>query len=136
VDAAPTKLIREGVLDFLFAGVSIAVQQSLCGHDHAIQAVAALTGLLVDERRLQRVRLLKRTQSLKSGDLVFPDVPQSDRACSCEFSAYDRGARATLPETASELWAAQSEIVPERVQERGIRSGVHQMWLTVDANSM
>src|SRR5580704_15341933 len=54
MDTAPTELSREGVLDVLFAGVAIAVQQSLCGHDHAVRAVAALSSLLIDEGPLQR----------------------------------------------------------------------------------
>jgi hypothetical protein len=49
VDAAPTELVLQGVLDFFFAGISIAVQQNLCGHDHAVGAVTALGGLLIDE---------------------------------------------------------------------------------------
>lgn len=97
VDAAPTELVLQGVLDFFLAGIWIAVQQDLCGHDHAVGAVPALSGLLVDERSLQRVRFLDGTQSLERGDLIFTDVPQGDRACPCEFSAQSKAFRAAAP---------------------------------------
>src|SRR5260370_33463390 len=70
VDAAPTELILQGVLDFFLAGIWIAVQQNLCGHDHAVGAVTALSGLLIDERSLQRMRLLDGRQSLERGDRI------------------------------------------------------------------
>jgi hypothetical protein len=74
VDTAPTELVLQGVLDFFVAGIWIAVQQNLCGHDHTVGAVTALSGLLIDERPLQRVRLLDGTQTLQGSDLVIPHV--------------------------------------------------------------
>jgi hypothetical protein len=136
VDAAPAELIRERVPDILLAGIWIAVQQNLCGHDHAVGAVSALSGLLVDERLLQRMRLLDGTQSLESGDLVFADILQRNRARPCKLAADDSGAGATLPETATELGAIQSEVISQHVQQRGIGRGIHQMQFAVDSNSM
>src|SRR5437870_4903199 len=84
VDTAPTEMVVQRALDFFVAGIWIAIQQRLCGHDHAVGAVTALSGLLVDEGPLQRVRFLEGTQSLQGGDLVVPDVLQGSQACSCE----------------------------------------------------
>jgi hypothetical protein len=61
VDTAPAELVLQRILDFFVAGIWIAVQQDLCGHDHAVGAVAALSGLLIDERSLQWVKLLDGT---------------------------------------------------------------------------
>ena len=87
-----------------FAGVSITIQQSLCGHDHAIRAVTALRSLLIDERLLQRVRLLNRTQSLKSRDLVFADVPQGDRTRSCRVFRQPWRRRRRIGRDRSRTW--------------------------------
>ena len=42
----------------------LRVEQRLGRHDHAVAAVAALAGLLLDEGLLQRVQLLDRAQAL------------------------------------------------------------------------
>jgi hypothetical protein len=44
-----------------FAGLWIAVEQGFGRHDHAVRTVAALSGLLFDERLLQGMRPLQRT---------------------------------------------------------------------------
>src|SRR6476620_12473087 len=82
------------------------------------------------------MRLLDCTQSLEGGDLVITDVPQGNRACPCEFPAHYGGAGTTLPETAAELGAIQSEIVPQHIKQRRIGRGVHQMRFTVHRNSI
>jgi hypothetical protein len=96
----------------------------------------ALSGLLVDERPLQRVRLLEGAQSLQGGDLVIPDVSQGSQTRPCEFSTHDGGARTALPETATELWTIQFEIVAQHIQQRGLRSGGYRMRLAVYRNSV
>jgi hypothetical protein len=75
VGATAAELVRKRVLDVILTGIWIPVQQGFCRHDHAIRAVSALSGLLFDERFLQRVRLLTRTQSLQRDDVVVSDIP-------------------------------------------------------------
>ena len=77
LDLAPTELVSQRVLGFVLAGIWIVIQQNLCGHDHAVGAVPALSGLLVDERPLQRMKLLDGTHCLEGGDLIFTDVLKS-----------------------------------------------------------
>src|SRR5258707_1039034 len=101
VDPATTQLVSKSVLDFFVAGIWIAVQQNLCGHHHAVGAVRALSGLLVDERSLQRVQLLHGTQCLECAVLIFSPAPQGGPACPCQDSAHDNGASNALPEPAA-----------------------------------
>ena len=58
-------------LDLVVAGVRHSCPAALSQrHNHAVHAVAALRRLLLDERRLQRVRMLERAQAFERGDLA------------------------------------------------------------------
>ena len=54
--AAAAQVAGQGLGDFLVGGRGLVVEQGHQGHDHAVGAVAALGGLLVDERLLHRVQ--------------------------------------------------------------------------------
>ena len=56
VRAAAAQVAGEGALDFLVGGVRRAVEKRLQTHDLARRAVAALEGVGLDERALQRVQ--------------------------------------------------------------------------------
>jgi hypothetical protein len=58
--------------NFLAGGFRIAIEQSFSFNDHAGYAVTALSGLLADERRLQRVRAPVAAQTFESGDFAVP----------------------------------------------------------------
>src|SRR4051794_26128176 len=60
VGAAAAQIVGERLLDVAVRGVAVPVEQLLGHHDHAIDAVAALHRLLVDEGLLDRMRLLDR----------------------------------------------------------------------------
>ena len=62
------KMTRQRVIDLLFGGLGIFVKERLSRHQHAVDAIAALHGLRVDESLLQTVWLLGGTQALKRGD--------------------------------------------------------------------
>src|SRR2546429_2676826 len=49
----------------------IALEQRLGRHHHAVAAVAALAGLLLDERALQRVQLVERAEAFDGGDRLL-----------------------------------------------------------------
>src|SRR5437870_3153864 len=55
----------------LFIGwIGVLVQEGLHGQDDAADAISALRRLLVDERLLNRVRMLERPETLQRNDLV------------------------------------------------------------------
>src|SRR6202040_905923 len=55
--SAATKIVRQLGFDLLFRRFSVVRQQGGGLHDHAVDAVAALHGLLVHEGLLERVRM-------------------------------------------------------------------------------
>src|SRR5437870_7792948 len=57
---APAKHLRQRLLNVRIGCFGIPVQVGFCGHDHAAEAKAALHGLLIDERFLNRMRLRAR----------------------------------------------------------------------------
>ncbi len=57
------------LLNLLFGGFGVFVQERLGGQDHAIHTKTALRGLFIDERLLDGVRLLGCSQPFQSRDL-------------------------------------------------------------------
>src|SRR5256885_9707618 len=64
--AAAAQVAGQGLGDFLVGGRGLVVEQGHQGHDHAVGAVAALGGLLVNESLLHRVRSEEHTSELQS----------------------------------------------------------------------
>src|SRR3546814_21148732 len=60
--SAAAEITLQRLLDVAVARIGVFVEQRLRGHDHAVDAVAALRGLLVDEGLLARVRLVDRAE--------------------------------------------------------------------------
>src|SRR3546814_10671908 len=60
--SAAAEITLQRLLDVAVARIGVFVEQRLRGHDHAVDAVAALRGLLVDEGLLDRVRLVDRSE--------------------------------------------------------------------------
>src|ERR1051326_3722868 len=55
--AAASKIASQCLADLCFAGMRRPVEQCLGGHDHAVDAIAALHRLFCNESGLQRMRL-------------------------------------------------------------------------------
>jgi len=135
VDAAPTEMIRERVLDLFVAWIAIAVQEDLCGHDDSGGAIAALCRLLGDECLLQGVRVLHRAQSLQRSDVIVLNVPERRRAGPDQIAADYRSASSALPESATEFGPIQSEVVPQNVEQGCVGAGVDKAGFAVDCNA-
>src|SRR5437899_8505453 len=71
---APAKDPRQRLLNVRIGCFGIPVQVGFCGHDDAAEAKAALHGLLIDERFLNRMRLRARSQTFERRDLRARDV--------------------------------------------------------------
>ena len=56
------------IADVGFGGVRLIAQQRRRGHDPAVQAIAALRCLFLDEGRLQHVRVLRRAEAGEGDD--------------------------------------------------------------------
>lgn len=75
--AAATEIPRQLVANLRFRGLGDSIEQGLGGHDHAVQAIATLRGLLVDEGLLHRVRMLTAADAFQGDD--FPALGTAQR---------------------------------------------------------
>src|SRR5262245_60828566 len=110
---AATEIAAERLLDLAITRVRGALEERLARHDHAVDAVAALGGLLLDERLLERMGLGRRAEALERRDPVSGRLGERHRARADGLAVHEDGARAALPEAAAELRAVEGEIVAE-----------------------
>ena len=68
--AAPAQIPGERILDVGLARLAVSGKEGGRLHDHAVDAVAALHRLLLDEGALQRLRIFQRAQAFEGDDLV------------------------------------------------------------------
>src|SRR5207302_9948629 len=71
--AASAQMIAQRFEHLVLGGVRRAHQQRLGGHDHAVEAIAALRGLLPNEGVLHRIGMLARAEAFERHD-VAPDA--------------------------------------------------------------
>ena len=115
-----------------FGRMRHAVEQCLGGHDHAVDAVAALRRLLVDEGLLQRMRLVDGAEALDGGDLLLADVLDGAHAGARRHAVDQNRAGAALLEPAAELGAIEGEIVAQHVEQGRIGLGGDRVYDPVD----
>src|SRR5262249_39167353 len=118
---AATEIAAEGPLDLAIARVRGALEERLAGHDHAVDAVAALGGLLFDEGSLERVRLLARAQPLERRDPAPGSLGDRHRARARCLAVHEHRARPALREAAAELRPVEREVVAQDVEQRSVR---------------
>src|SRR2546425_4450772 len=93
---AATEVAGERLLDLAFGWIRLAVEERLGGHDHAVDAVAALHGLLLDESFLERVRFVRGAEPFERGDLLA-DSPRHRRGARPDrVAVQEDGARPAL----------------------------------------
>jgi hypothetical protein len=98
----------------------IYVEECLGLHDHAIDAVSTLGGLLIDESLLQFVRLAVLQKSCQRGDRPVNSCLRLRHTGSDGFSVDQHGAGTTLGPPAAEFQAILVEVVGENEQQRGL----------------
>ena len=114
-------------------GAGFSREQRLGRHDDAVDAVAALHRLLVDERLLQPAGRSGRAQALDGGDLVSRGRPQRRVAGLHRVAVDQHGAGAAVALAAAEARALQLEVVAQDVDERRVRIRAHRVLATVHA---
>jgi len=122
VRAAATEVARQRLFGLLSSWPGIALQQSMRRHHHSIGAVAALRGLLGDERGLNAVRLLRSSERFDGRDAVSGRLTYRRNAGANRAPVEDYRARATLPESTAEFRPMQIELVAKYVEQwlRGV----------------
>jgi hypothetical protein len=95
------------------------------GHDHSVDAVTALCGLLPKESLLNSVKVPARAEPFQSGYLFSPDGIDSNRARTDGLTLEDDCTRSTLTQAATKLRPIQLKIISKYVQKRSIRSYIN-----------
>src|SRR6266567_9339856 len=111
MSAATAQIGGEAVAHLLLARLRNAVEQLLGAHDHAIDAIAALRRLLLDEGALQRMGFLGGAEAFDRGDVDFADRADRGHARAHRTPADEDRAGAALGKPAAELGAVEPEIV-------------------------
>ncbi len=69
--AAAAEVVGERLLDLRLGRLLVVGEERGGLHDHAVDAVAALHRLLLDEGALHRMRLLRRAEAFERHDLLL-----------------------------------------------------------------
>src|ERR1700691_717041 len=113
--AAAADIVVERRGDLAARRRGVLVEQRLRRDEDARQAIAALPGLLVEKRRLQRMRALGRAEAL-DGQNRLPGHGRQRLAAGFFRDAVDQHqAAAALFEAAAEFGALETEMVAQHV---------------------
>src|SRR5690242_12874396 len=116
MSAAAAQVAGQRVTYRVFAGPRVLVEKGLGCHDHAVDAVAALRRLCVDERLLDPVRPLSGPESFERRHLFAAHGGQRGDARADRLAVDDHRARAALAEPAAEAGAFEIKIVAQDVE--------------------
>src|SRR5438552_9189775 len=122
----------EGVAQLRVARLRVLLEVSRGGHHPAVDAVAALRHLLLDIRRLPRVRLVRRAEALEGGDRPAARGGHRQHARAHRLAVQVHRASAALRAAAAEVGIIETEIVAQGIQQGHLGLGVHSNALAVN----
>src|SRR6266403_1842323 len=117
VRGAAAEMAVQRRLDVAVARPGIAIEQRLRRHHHAVAAVAALAGLLLDERPLERMQRLDGAEPLDRRDVALRDARDRRHAGAHGLAVHQHRACAALREPTAELGSVQLEVVAQDIKE-------------------
>src|SRR6185437_12030612 len=94
--AAAAEIVAQRLADLSFRWSRCAQQQRLRGHDHAVEAIAALRGLLADERVLHGIGMLARAEAFECYDVAAFAPFDRDHAGARSHAVDQHGAGSAL----------------------------------------
>ena len=130
--ATAAKMMFQCGADFRFVGMRRAVEQCGGGDDHAVQAIAALGGLHLDEGALHRVRVCLAAEPFQRDDRPALDGLHADGAGAHRTATHQYGTGAAFAETAAEFRAIEAKIVAQDIDQRRLRANVENVDFSID----
>src|SRR3954449_5183349 len=118
--AAATEIVAQRRQRLLFGGPRVDRKQRLGGHDHAVEAVAALRGLLVDESLLHHIRLVAGAEPLERHDVAAAAAADRNDAGARRRAIDQDSAGAAFTEAATVFRTVEREIVAQHVEQRRV----------------
>ena len=118
--SAAAEVVCQCLSDIIVGRMRRLLKKARRLHDHAVDAVPALHGLLIDERLLQRMQTIRRTQPLQRNNMPSTDAGQRCHAGADGAAINVHGTCAALSEPTTEARSAQPQIVSQHIEQRGI----------------
>src|SRR5262245_46712964 len=122
--AAAAEIVAQRLQYLRLGGMRVDRKQRLGAHDHAVEAVAALRGLFLDEGLLHRIRPLARAETFQRHDVAPGAAFDRDHAGTRGDAVDQHGAGAAFAEPAAIFRSVEFEIVAQHVEQSGVWRGV------------
>src|SRR5258706_15291602 len=132
VRAAAAQVLVERLAHLFFTRLLVRGKQRGGSHGNAAHAIAALRGLLGDQRLLHGMELAIAAQTFDSGDLLALDRPdrQVARGDGTAVDQYEAGTAKTA--APAQPAADEPEVVPQHIEERCVAMRPGRSLLAVD----
>src|SRR5579862_7685340 len=124
LEGAATADIGDGVVDVLVGRLRLLLQKRRHRHDHAALAVAALWHVVVDPGLLHLGQHAASRKALDRGDLLAGSLTNGDAAGAHRDPVDVNGAGAALCNAATVFGAGETDVLPDRPEQRRIRLDV------------
>jgi len=121
----------QSLANFLIGCFWFCVQQSFCGQNHAAQAVSALGGAFLYEGLLNRMRPLRRTQTLECRNGLMANAADRFHTGTNNLRSDHHGASAALRHAAPETGPIQVKLVGQHKQQRSLGIDLDCLALTI-----
>ena len=132
ISATPAQIPIKPLNDFISIRGSVFPQQRHRRQDHAGDTIAALHGLLVDERLLNRMQLTLSAQAFDRFNLEVLDTLNRGETGRNRFTVYQDRAGSTLSLATTVFCPCQIQIFAQNVQQASIRMGSNLTIQSVD----
>ena len=130
------QVVGERVFDLCFRRLLGPGEERGRLHNHAVDAIAALHRLFLDEGALHRVQAFGRAEAFERHHLLLRGQGRERRHARAHRLAVDVDRAGTaLRQPAAEARAVQREVVAQRIKQRHVGIGIDRMSLTVDLES-
>src|SRR3954462_12583794 len=118
VAGAAAAVAPEALADLVVGRPRIALEQGGRGDQHAGRAVAALEGVVVGERPLQRRQLVARGEALDRADARAVGLDGEQHAALHELPVEQDAARAAVARVAADVAAGQVDVVAQKMDQQ------------------
>src|SRR5579863_3017958 len=133
--AAAAQIIAQRLHGLLFGWMRVACEKCLRRHDHAIEAIAALRGLLGDEGVLYGIRVVARAEPFEGYDLAADTAFNRNDTRSRRDTIDQHATGTALAEAAAIFRSVELEIVAQDVEQGGLGRRAHFMDPAIDVEA-
>src|SRR3984885_7958584 len=133
--AAAAEIVAQRFHRLLFGRVRVAHQQRLGRHDHAVEAIAALRGLLGNKSFLHGVGVDAGAETFKCHDVAAGAAFDRDHAGASRHAVDQHGASAAFAEATPVFRSVQFEVVAQHMEQGGVGRGTDLMDPAVDVQA-